>query len=43
MDPGLMKDQEYNRLEDILMNKSELALGLVSLAAVDLSTDHFLS
>lgn len=43
MDPGLMKGQEYNSLEDILMNKSELALGPVSLAAVDLSSDHFLS
>lgn len=36
-----MKDQEYNRLEDILLNKSELALGPASLAAEDLVSDEF--
>lgn len=36
-----MKDQGYNRLEDILINKSELALGPVSLAAEDLASDNF--
>lgn len=36
-----MKDQEYNRLEDILMNKSELALGPVSLVAEDLASNNF--
>lgn len=36
-----MKDQEYNRLEGILMSKSELTLGPVSLAAEDLASDNF--